>query len=130
MRATLLDHTGMGRETGRIVIDDLPDRITLRDLIALRVREEVARFNKDKGRALFNGLVQPDDSEVVLNGYALRTPRRLDWEKQAEKAFDAFARNGFFVLVGQRQVEDLAETIDLTTANEVSFIKLVPIVGG
>lgn len=129
MKLTVLDRTGAGQESGRIEIEDLPDRISLRDLIALRVREEVARFNRSS-RDVFSGLVQPDDSEATLNGYALRNPRRLDWERQAEKAFEAFARNGFFVLVGGRQVEDLEETIDLTSASDVSFIRLMPIVGG
>ncbi|MGW4963651.1 hypothetical protein ACWEPL_41085 [Nonomuraea sp. NPDC004186] len=56
-----------------------------------------------------------------------RTARRLDWEKQADAAF---ARNGFLLLVGDRQIEDLGTGIDLTVDPVVSFVKLVTLVGG
>lgn len=110
-------------------VPDVPDSITVRELVRLRVREEVARFNAaPTGR--FQGLVRPSDAEVDLNGYRLTRPRRLDWERQADVACKAFARNGFFVLVGDRQVEDLEEVVDLTTACDVAFVKLVQLVGG
>jgi hypothetical protein len=48
--------------------------------------------------------VQPEDTERVLNGYAVRTPRRIDPEAQTALAERAFAGNGFLVLVGDRQV--------------------------
>ncbi|NHO85139.1 hypothetical protein HA073_29415 [Micromonospora sp. CMU55-4] len=56
--------------------------------------------------------------------------RRLDWERQADAACAAFARNGFVLLVGDRQVEDLDEEIDLLADPEVAFVRLVPLVGG
>jgi hypothetical protein len=36
----------------------------------------------------------------------------------------------FVMLVGDRQIEDLSAEIDLTTDPVVSFVKLVPLVGG
>ena len=42
----------------------------------------------------------------------------------------AFTRNGFFVLVGDRQVESLDEELELKVDTDVSFVKLVPLVGG
>ncbi|MEV6029564.1 hypothetical protein AB0L65_00355 [Nonomuraea sp. NPDC052116] len=51
----------------------------------------------------------------------------MDREKQAEVAF---APNGFLLLVGDRQIEDLDAEIDLTVDPVVSFVKLVPLVGG
>jgi len=129
MRVTIADATASGRETARLLLDDVPSPILLRDLIRHRVREEVARFNARPG-GCFNGLVQPSDSEATLNGYALRRQRRLDWEAQAETALDAFVRNGFFVFVGDRQVDDLDEELTLTAAEVVSFVRLVPLVGG
>jgi hypothetical protein len=49
---------------------------------------------------------------------------------QADLAERAFQRNGFFLLAGDRQVDDLDQVVDLTTDTEVVFIKLVPLVGG
>jgi hypothetical protein len=126
---TYRDETATGREVDRWTLPDLPDRITVRELVRLRVREEVARHNAAPAQH-FRGLVQPTDAEATLNGYRLRTPRRLDWERQADTAVAAFAANGFFILVDDHQVEDLDETIDLTGDIDVAFVKLVPLVGG
>jgi hypothetical protein len=123
------DERSPGKESGEIVLEDIPDRITLRDLIRTRVREEVARYNSEPLRE-FRGLVQPVDAEVTLNGFRLRTPRRLDWQRQADVAEEAFLRSGFFVLVGDRQVEDLDEELALATDAEIRFIRLTPLVGG
>lgn len=126
---TLHDETRPGTVTGSVTLEDIPAALTLRDLIRTRVREEVARVNADPGRE-FRTLVQPADAERTLNGFRLREPRRLDWEKQAEVAEEAFRRNGFFVLVGDRQVEDLDEELQLDADSEIRFLKLTPLVGG
>lgn len=129
--ATLVvhDETATGRPVRQISLPDLPATITVRELVRLRVREEVARHNA-LPQAVFAGLVRPLEAEVVANGYRLKSPRRLDWEKQADIAVDAFERNGFFILVGDRQVEDLDETIDLAADPHVAFVRLTPLVGG
>ena len=44
--------------------------------------------------------MQPKDAERVLNGYAMRTRRRIAPEAQTALALTAFAGNGFLVLVG------------------------------
>jgi hypothetical protein len=129
MRIVLADTTASGTETARLLLDDVPSPIRLRDLIRHRVREEVARYNAAPVPR-FNGLVQPTDAERTLNGYVLRTPRTLDWEAQADAAVRAFGRNGFFVFAGERQVEDLDEELTLAEADVVSFLRLVPLVGG
>jgi len=41
-----------------------------------------------------------------------------------------FERNGFFVLVGDRQVTNLDDPVSLTGNPEISFVKLTPLVGG
>jgi hypothetical protein len=126
---TIRDETTSGREVERWQLPDLPDSITARELVRLRVREEVARFNAAAGD-VFRGLVQPTDTEATMNGYRLRERRRLDWERQADLACTAFERNGFVLFVGERQVESLDDVIDLTVDPEVSFVRLVPLVGG
>lgn len=123
------DETATGRALEEFALPDLPDRISARELVRLRVREEVARRNAAPSNH-FRGLVRPSDAEVELNGYRMRTARRLDWEKQADAAEAAFARNGFILLVGDRQVDDLDEVVELTGDPVVSFVKLVPLVGG
>ena len=50
------------------------ERISPRDLIRRRVEEEVAAFNSRKDE-VFQGLVQPSESERALNGYRLKKRR-------------------------------------------------------
>lgn len=126
---TFRDETAAGAPVAEVRIEALPERMTVRELIRLRVREEVARHNA-RPSDRFNGLVRPDGAEAELNGYRLREPRRIDWERQAEIAERAFLANGFFVLAGDRQVEDLDEEIDLTTDPDLVFIKLIALAGG
>lgn len=126
---TFRDETATGRWLEELAIADLPETMSVRELVRLRVREEVARFNARPSHH-FRGLVQPDDAEIELDGYRLRTPRRLEWQRQAAIAERAFSRNGYVVLVGDRQVDDLDEIVDLTAEPEVVFLKLLPLVGG
>lgn len=96
---TFRDETATGKSVTEFEVAGLPEHLTVRELIRLRVREEVARHN-DRPGDRFNGLVRPDDAEAELNGYRLRESRRIDWERQAEIAERAFLSNGFFVLAG------------------------------
>lgn len=126
---TFRDETAAGRPVTEWQVAGLPERMTVRELIRLRVREEVARHNAHPTDR-FNGLVRPDDAETELNGYRLCEPRRIDWERQAEIAEHAFLSNGFFVLADDRQVESLDETVDLTADPGLVFVKLVALAGG
>jgi hypothetical protein len=56
--------------------------------------------------------------------------REIDWQQQFDAACDAFGRNGFFILVDDRQAEALDETITLRAGQPVTFVKLTPLVGG
>lgn len=49
---------------------------------------------------------------------------------ETEAALAAFAGNGFLVLTGERQLTDLDEEIEPTPDLEITFLKLVPLVGG
>jgi hypothetical protein len=101
--------------------------LTLRELIRVFVQQEVKRFN-EAGSEVFRGLVEPDASERILNG--VRERPVLDWEKQFAKAIAAFKGNGFLVLLDERQITDLDETLHLTPESQLTFLKLVPLMGG
>ncbi|MGJ5752155.1 uncharacterized protein DUF4132 [Streptomyces puniciscabiei] len=126
---TFRDETATGKPVAAWEVAGLPDRMAVRELIGLRVQEEVARHNARPGNR-FDGLVRPADAEVELNGYRLREPRRIGAECQAEIAERAFLAGGFFVLTGDRQVEDLDEVVELTVEPDLVFVELVALVGG
>ena len=90
----ICDETRPGRAVSELALPGLPDRISVRELIRSRVREEVAQANLDR-QSSHRLLVQPTDTEASLNGYRLRTPRLIDWEAQAEVALTASIRTHF-----------------------------------
>ncbi|WP_435282299.1 hypothetical protein [Streptomyces koelreuteriae] len=126
---TFVDETTAGERRAGWGLEIAEERLTVRELIRRRVFQEVAEFNARTPK-VFQGLVQPEDTERVLNGYEVRTPRRIDPEAQTALALRAFAGNGFLVLVGDRQITDPDEEIELPLGTEVTFLKLVPLVGG
>jgi len=75
------------------------------------VYQEVQDHNRQEHQQVFHGLVQPTDTEQELNGYRLRRPRQIDWKQQFEAALHAFERNGFLILINERQAESLDEEI-------------------
>jgi hypothetical protein len=125
---TISDESTLG-EKRAWQLDILEETMTLAELIRRRIYQEVTEYNaKQVGQ--FYGLVQPTQAERTLNGTQLRSPRKLDWEEQYAAAARAFARRGFIVLVNDRQVTDLAAPVTLAAGAEVTFLKLVPLVGG
>ncbi len=105
------------------------ETLSLRELIRRRIYQEVTEYNA-KRSGPFRGLVQPTDTERTLNGYRLKSSHRLDWRAQYEKAIESFDRRGYIVLVNDRQVTGLDTPIALSGTTEVTFLKLVPLVGG
>lgn len=128
---SIRDQAGARGTAERALKLDVPAAVTLRDLVRTRVREEVAKANAaiGEGRA-FRTLVQPTEAEVTLNGCRMRKGTMIDWQRQADKAEEAFGRNGFFVLVDGRQIEDLDDALALTADSDIRFVRLTPLVGG
>src|SRR3989440_4209153 len=92
---TIHDETTSGQKTNAFTLDCLTERMTVRELIRARIYQEVQDYNQ-KQPEYFHGLVEPSEAERVLNGYKLKVNRKIDWQKQYERAVTAFARNGFF----------------------------------
>jgi hypothetical protein len=93
MIITVVDETGTGRRIHQHTISIESERLTVRDLIAARVSEEVLLHN-DKLAFQVNSLIQvdPTSAEAQLNG-APKGYRKLsvaDTEKQTYLAWDAF----------------------------------------
>ncbi|SRR6266571_431875 len=126
---SILDETSSGERIGAGSLEVDLETATLRDPIRRRIQREVETFNQ-LGRETFQGLVQPEEPERTLNGYRLNERRKLDWRKQYEKAMRSFERNGFLVLLDDRQVTDLDEALRISPASEIHFLKLTPLVGG
>ena len=105
------------------------NRLTVRELIRTRVEREVTEHNTQQSDKI-RGLLQPQTMEQTLNLARPRKFQPLDWQEQYDKAVEAFQRNGFVILVNERQVENLDDWIEVQPETEVTFLRLVPLVGG
>lgn len=129
MTITIADETFAGDILNKISLEFEKELTTVAQLIELRVRKEVENYNA-KMPEVFTGLIAPSEAEKVLNGYKMKERKMIDAEKQVYIALEAFQKNGFFVLIDNRQAESLEEEVLLHTDIKVSFVKLTPLVGG
>jgi hypothetical protein len=130
MQVCVRDESASGQSLYEISLGFLSERITVRELLRERVHHEVREFNRQQDKLIFQGLVQPTDAERMLNGSKLRAHRTLDWEAQFALALEGFTDNAFFVLIDNRQAEELDEEFVVGPTTLVSFVKLTPLVGG
>ena len=126
----IFDETSSGDVYNETVLRLASTRICARDVIEQRVRREVQKFNDAKKKELFSGLVQPRNTEKELNGYRFKKEKVVDADEQVEIALSAFSENKYFFLVDDKQVESLDDEFGITDDTKVSFLKLIPVVGG
>jgi hypothetical protein len=129
MNILISDELLNGTITNQFEIELSENTITAQELIELRVYSEVESYNK-KQTMYYKGLVDPSDAEKTLNGFKLKIQQSIDAEKQVYIALNAFQKNGFFILVDDKQIEELEQRIVLQETSKVSFVKLTPLVGG
>ncbi|MFE0424404.1 hypothetical protein [Streptomyces sp. NPDC058953] len=110
---TFVDETTSGDRSDGWGVEIAEERLALRELIRRRVHREIAE-------ARAGTPVRPGPG----------TGPGPDPDAETESALRAFERNGFLVLVGERQLTGLDEEIDLRPGTEVTFLRLVPLVGG
>ena len=101
LSVSIFDETTAGESRSAGAFHFYDQAVTLREIIRLRVQQEVERFNRSESE-VFQGFVQPEESERILNGDRPRPV--IDWEKQHLKAVKAFKSNGFLVFVDNRQI--------------------------
>jgi hypothetical protein len=122
----------VGGSTYTMTLSVPSESITVRELIRARVYQEVAEYN-DRQPSEFRLLVQPTDSEQTLNGFRMRKTRkvnRIDPDEQFDRAVQAFQGNGVILLIDNKQAESLEQRVRLTSETRVTFLRLVPLVGG
>lgn len=123
---TIKDENSSGKVLNEIKLQFEDEFVTVQELISERIKIEIEKY-KNKVDDVFKGLVVPKDIEERLNE---KSRREIDIEKQLYIAFDAFNKNGFFILVDNEQVVELDEKFLVDETTNVSFIKLTPLVGG
>lgn len=123
------DETAMGQVIYEFDLLLSKPQVSVKEIISERVKLEVENYRnkkKSKGYSLF----EVDKVEQILNKYDLKTTSKLDIEKQVAIALRAFDSNEYFIIIDITQVDSLEQRVDITDNLQVSFLKLVPIMGG
>ena len=129
MNITITDEKLNGSVTQQFEIEIESETISAKELIEKRVQSEVTDYN-NKLPEYFNGLIEPGEAEKTLNGYKMKARQKIDAEKQIFIALAAFQKNVFFILVDDKQIEELNQKIKLQQNSKISFVKLTPLIGG
>ena len=123
------EETTGGSAAREWLLELLTERVTVRELIRSRVHQEVKDHNA-RAAETFTGLVRPVGATDGPGGWRVERGRRIDWKEQFEKALEAFTANRVLVLVDDRQVTSLDTELVTTPATRVTFLRLLPLVGG
>ena len=91
--------------------------LTAAELIQRQVTAEIARQSADASSFWW---AKRRNAEVS----------RLDAEQETLRAHAAFESNQIYLLVNERQVEQLDELIAIRPGMEICFLRLIPLVGG
>ncbi|MEK6221256.1 MAG: hypothetical protein N2D54_03315 [Chloroflexota bacterium] len=126
---TIQDQSLKGSNAKSIQLHFPKEQFTVFELIRTRIKQEVADYNHF-APTIFNGLVQPKDAELTLQGYKLRDNRKIKEEEQARMAVQGFRQKAFSIFVNQSSVQSLDEIITLHEDTEIEFVRLVPLMGG
>ena len=136
----IYEETFSGERKPLLTVEFPSEVVTARELIRRYVYETVREQNQrevqrvreiEMARQAFDG----DERERLLNGVSRTatleiTARQIDWEEEEKRALESFQRNRFFLLVEDRQVTELEETILLRSETQISFLRLLPLAGG
>ena len=118
---------GNARTTEPIFIV-LPQRtITARALIAEHVRAEVQRANATRTSSLALHYLLADDLRHSLAPLVLPT---LDDAAETARAYTGLAERRYLLVVDGEAMSDLDAPLTLTERSIVSFVRLLPLIGG
>lgn len=111
------------------------ERMTVREIIHERVYQEFEDHRLGLGRFRpratdpAHGIAPPASDRTALSPQRPTKPQE-DWRTIADRLCNAFTRQQLLVLVGHSQAASLDQTYTLTPGTEVTFIRLVMLVGG
>lgn len=116
------------------------ERITPREIIQRRVESEVEALNNRKLAYAAGQLrsrsflidVEATSPEAVLNAPlgVGRKPVLARVEREAARAFQAFERQRFIMLLEDKQIEGLDDEVTLRAESQIVFLYLMPLKGG
>ncbi len=102
------------------------ERLTVRELLRNIIFQQVYNRNTEMRETAR----VKTDAESLLNQKKKSCGQTIDWVQNFEHAIEAFEKNQVILLLDGAQVETLDETVNLTSNTKLTFLKLIPLVGG
>lgn len=129
--------TNAAQRTAGVHLRLASERVTAREIIRSRVEVEVHEINQTKlqaeREAAAGSRMVLTEAEQLLNPKppkAWTWAKSLDVEAEVDRATTAFVKRQFVMLLDDRQIEDLDESIGLRPDSELVFVHLIPLKGG
>lgn len=128
-RIQIIDESTTGERNEGPTLDFATQIVSIREIIESRIEAEVAAYNQGRP-GKFAGLIKPTEAETHLNPARQVKFKPVDAARQIEVALKAFKSGSLLVLLPKKQASDLDELVELAPGDEVSFLRLVPLIGG
>ncbi len=129
MLLIIKDESAQGEVCNTLRLKVAGESLTARELLRLRVQQEVSRFNRERP-VCFQALVYPQGAQETGKGFRLSQHRDLDWELQYAQAIRGFESGAITIYIKNKPVNDLDTPIPIHDAMEISFVKLSSVIAG
>lgn len=101
--------------------------LTLRELIACKVRQEVAECAAGQHPCLSGEYLSP---EILIRAVSPDMLAPGEVNAEVARAQQAFVARDYMIVLNNRRVFDLEEVVIFHPQTQVEFIKILPLVGG
>lgn len=131
MLLTIKNETFASENKTSAIIDIENKFLSVREIIEIKIKNEVEEYNKKIENGSSN--IEITEFEKKLNSNKnnnTRNKKLLDMNKQIDLGIKAFQNNEYFVIVDDRQVQDLESIVEIKENTDISFVRLSPLIGG
>jgi hypothetical protein len=124
---TLIFGLPSGQHTTHLRLTLPAARLSLADLIAHKIRQEVAECRAHRRPALSGEHYAP---ETLIRVPTLDRLVPGDVESEIGRAQQAFAARNYMIVIDNQRVDGLDTLVTLACSSQIEFIKILPLVGG
>ncbi|MCZ6872974.1 MAG: hypothetical protein O7G88_05520 [bacterium] len=116
-----------GQRTDRLCLTLPMDALPLRDLIAQKIRQEVAECQAKQRPGLSGEHCLP---AVLIRARSREALAPSAVEAEIAHAQQAFAARDYMIVIDNQRIDDADAIVALSPDARIEFIKILPIVGG
>jgi hypothetical protein len=116
-----------GQRTSQVKVSLPAPTLTLHDLIACKVEQEVSEIHAHQRLGLSGEYLTPEALLLTTSLDAL-TPGVV--EDEIQRAQQAFLTRDFMIVIDDHRVWAVDAVVDLQPETRIEFIKILPLVGG